>query len=44
MDSMTTAIMGNMTKDNGGKGNVILPYLLEGIKTNGNLTFQNIDQ
>ena len=44
IDCMTTTIMGNMTKDNGGKGNVILPYLLEGIKTNERLTFQNIDQ
>ena len=43
MDSMTTAIMGNMREDNGGKANVILPFLLEGIKNNGHLTFQNTD-
>ena len=45
MDSMTTAIMGNMREDNGGKANVILPYLhvLEGIKKNEHLTFQNTD-
>ena len=44
MDSMTTAIMGNTREDNGGKANVILPYLLEGIKNNEHLTFQNTDE
>ena len=42
MDSITTAICGNMRRNNGNKANVILPFLFEGIKNNTDLTFQNI--
>ena len=42
MDCMTTAINGNMRKDNGNKSNVILPFLFEAIRNNTDLTFQNI--
>ena len=43
MDCMTTAINGNMRKDNGNKANVILPFLFEAIRNNTDLTFQNIE-